>query len=240
MIYITYRKKKKKRVQSRYLVDRAGGPPSPATSDIWSTSFKREKKTECRREYWSTPVGRKKRKRRRLPRPTPPRTRAGGGAREWRRRGNGDRERERKREKEEKRERRQAGSAFFPPRPPAKKDPPCRDGRAVAIRARRDPTTDRRDTSTATPHTGLAKAGSGAGGKRSTAGPRAPPPRREERKSGRGHTPSSGDGGDAYVVGGGSERDAPPTTPPDARVRAGAGGRRVPARPAETNPCVEG
>lgn len=144
--------------------------------------------------------------------------------------------RQRKREKGEKKgERRQAGSAFSP-RPPAKRGPPPfgTGARSRSARGETQPPTaatpPSRHPTPAWPRPGVGR------GKRERgrAEARAPPLRREERKSGRGsHAVVGRRRRDPYVVGGGSERESPrrPPTTPHGRAGAGGCGRASGARP---------
>lgn len=146
--------------------------------------------------------------------------------------------RQRKRGKERKGREDRPGAPSLPG-PPAKRDPRW-DGRAVAIRARRDPTADRRDTFPRTPHTGLAKAGSGAreaergdGGARQgrAEGPPPSPGGKEERE--RSHAVVGRRRRPVTWWGGAGARERPRRPPHHATGRAGAGGcgRASGARP---------
>lgn len=239
MIYITYRKKKKKKESKAGIWSTARGAPVARYFGHLVDLLQEGKKDRVPPGVLVYPRWPEKKEK------EAPETNASSDTRRgWRAGMAPARERrQRKRKKERKRREKgeKTGRERLLPSPASGQEGPPMSGRARG----RDPRAARpnhrppRHLHRDTPH----RLGQGRerGGREAEHGrAEGPPPRREERKSGRGHTPSSGDGGDAYVVGAGARETPPPTTPPDARVRAGAGGRRVPARPAETNPCVEG
>lgn len=154
-------------------------------------------------------------------------------------------EKEKEKKKKEKRKRGEIGRERLLPGPRPRRT--RWDGRAVAIRARRDPPSEPQrvapTTATPPPSThrlgqGREGGGSGARRRRSAAGPSRGPPSAGGRAGE--VTPSSGDGGRTRTRLPGKRSPTHHRTRARAQVRAGAGGRRVPARPAETNPCVEG